>query len=111
MALLISTNHVGWGAADSTAEILRGVAASAADARCAEPEPSELRVDCDQGLDQRLGGSPGLLRGHALAAEFFATNVEAITWGEFPEFDGFAIGPWEHVVGQARSPSSRAQFD
>jgi hypothetical protein len=48
------------------------------------------------------------LRSHALAAEFFATNVEAITCGEFPEFDGFAIGAWKHGAEQTRA---RAQFD
>ena len=42
------------------------------------------------------------LRSHALAAEFFATNVEAITWGEFPEFDDFSFGPWTQVVAGPR---------
>lgn len=51
------------------------------------------------------------LRSHALAAEFFATNVEAITWGEFPEFDSFAIGSWKHPGEQTRSPSVRPQMD
>ena len=48
------------------------------------------------------------LRSHALAAEFFATNVEAITWGEFPEFDGFSIGPWVQVIGDPRRPALRS---
>ncbi|HLT38837.1 MAG TPA: hypothetical protein VK034_21265 [Enhygromyxa sp.] len=48
------------------------------------------------------------LRSHALAAEFFATNVEAITWGEFPEFDGFAVRPWAALAG---STGLRRHYD
>ncbi len=43
------------------------------------------------------------LRSHALAAEFFATNVDAIAWGEFPEFDGFAVSPWTQICSGRRS--------
>lgn len=50
------------------------------------------------------------LRSHALAAEFFAINVEAITWGEFPEFDGFTLAGWKHGA-LVRSSSARPQWD
>ncbi|MFO7567899.1 MAG: hypothetical protein R6X02_34985 [Enhygromyxa sp.] len=51
------------------------------------------------------------LRSHALAAEFFATNVDAITWGEFPEFDGFTVGPWTLGVHGSRPTTVRRQLD
>lgn len=35
----------------------------------------------------------GGLRSHALAAEFFANNPDAVVWGPFAEFDGFSAKP------------------